>query len=132
MPEIRLHGSLIPATLYQRTENRGQMTEDRSRKWKFGLRGIGPMPRREVGKFGRQMSGFIFTPLTYSTLSTNQPYIPATLLFLLYSITRCLTPCAPVLHSPFRIPILNPSVTCVLPSVICNLTSVTRLLSSAL
>jgi hypothetical protein len=35
-------------------------------------------PRREGGKIGSQMSGFIFTQSTYSTLSTNQPYIHAT------------------------------------------------------
>jgi hypothetical protein len=49
----------------EETGARGQMTEYRGQKL-------------EGGKIGRQMSGFIFTQSTYSTLSTNQPNIPAT------------------------------------------------------
>jgi hypothetical protein len=60
------------------THNFYQRIEDRRLKSEFGLRPIGPTPRRDVGKIGRQMSCFVFTQSTYSTLSTNQPYIPAT------------------------------------------------------
>ena len=31
----------ITRSFYQRTENRGQITEDKSRKWEFGLRPLG-------------------------------------------------------------------------------------------
>ncbi len=39
--------------------------------WPLAHRGIGPTPRREVGKIGKQVSGFIFAQSTYSTLSTH-------------------------------------------------------------
>jgi len=39
--------TLPPATWYQRTENRGQMTEEWSRKWEFGLRPGGKSEKLE-------------------------------------------------------------------------------------
>jgi hypothetical protein len=69
----------------QKTDNRGQKlefemikyrAEDRGLKSEMGIwppahRGIRPTPRREVGKIGREMSSYIFTQSTYSTLSTQ-------------------------------------------------------------
>ena len=57
----------FPPSIYQKTENRYQMTEVRGQviengrlKSASGPWGHTPTLRREVGKFGGQMSDFIF------------------------------------------------------------------------